>query len=160
MFDALDIVRVGDSQHVPPIGEKAGSDILCKGDARVAFDRDVVVVPNPTEIVESQMGGVRRRLRTDALHHAAVAAYRVDLVIENVKARAIVVVGEPLLRQRHANAGGNALPERTGSGFDTGDPVVFRMSRSLAVQLAKTADVVERHGSVPESLVLGVDGLH
>jgi len=39
---------------------------------------------------------------------------RVDLVIEHIKAWAIVVVGEPLLRQRHADAGGNALPERTG----------------------------------------------
>src|SRR5215510_5925727 len=139
MLDAVDIVRVANPQHVPPIGEKAGSYILCKGDARVAFDRDVVVVPNPAEIVEPQMGGERSRFRADALHQAAVAAHRVDLVIENVKAGPIVVVGEPLLRQRHADAGCNALPERTGGGFDTGDPVVFRMSRSLAVHLAETA---------------------
>src|SRR5262245_56724460 len=160
MLDAADIVRVADSQYVPSIGEEAGSDILCKRDARVSFDRDVVVVPNPAEIVESQMGGERRRFRADPLHQAAVAAHRVDLVIENVKARTIVVVGKPLLRQRHADAGGNALPERPGSGFDAGDPVVFRMSRSLAVELTETADVVERHRRVSESLVLGVDGLH
>ena len=106
------------------------------------------------------MGGERCRFRADTFHHAAVAAHRVDLVIENVKAWAIVVVGEPLLRQRHADARGNALPERTGSGFDAGDPVVLRMSRSLAVQLAETADVVERHRRLSESLVFGVDGLH
>src|SRR5262249_14469575 len=145
---------------VPPIGEKTGGDILCKGDTRVAFDRDVVVVPNPTEVVESQMGGERSRFRADTLHQAAVTAHREDLVIENVEARAIVVGGEPRLRQRRPDTGGNALAERTGSGFDAGNPVVFRMSRSLAVQLTETADVVERHGSVPESLVLGVDGLH
>src|SRR5262245_65888371 len=120
MLDAFDIVRVADSQHFPPISEKAGGDILSEGDARVAFDRDVVVVPYPAEIVESQMGGERRRFRADALHQAAVAAHRVDLVIENVKAWAIVVVGKPLLRQRHADAGGNALPERPGGGFDAG----------------------------------------
>src|SRR5215510_9368312 len=150
MLDAADIVRVADSQYVPSIGDEAGSDILCKRDARISFDRDVVVVPDPAEIVESQMGGERRRFRADALHEAAVAAHRVDLVIENVKARAIVVVGKPLLRQRHADARGNALPERTGSGFDAGDPVVFRMSRSLAVQLAKTANVVKRHRRLSE----------
>src|SRR5881296_995491 len=154
MLDAVDIVRIADSQHIPPISEKASSDILSEGDARVAFDRDVVVVPNPAEIVESQVGGERRRLRADTLHQAAVAAHRVDLVIENVKARAIVVVGEPLLRQRHADAGCNALPERTGSGFDARDPVVLRMSRSLAVQLAETADVVERNRRMSESFVL------
>src|SRR6267378_1633379 len=137
MLDAVDIVRVADSQHIPPISEKASSDILSKGDARVAFDRDVVVVPNPAEIVESQMGGERCRFRADALHHAAVATHRVDLVIEHIKAWAIVVVGEPLLRQRHADAGGNALTERTGRGFNARDPVVFRMSRSLTVQLAE-----------------------
>src|SRR5215813_7673095 len=156
MLDAVDIVRVADSQYVPAIGEEAGSNILCKRDARVSFDRDVVVVPNPAEIVESQMSGERRRFRADALHQTAVAAHRVDLVIENVKARAIVVVGKPLLRQRHADACGNALPKRTGSGIDAGDPVVFRMSGSLAVQLAETADVVKRHRRVSESLVLGV----
>jgi len=59
MLDAVDIVRVADSQHIPPISEKASSDILSESDARVAFDRDVVVVPNPAEIVESQMGGER-----------------------------------------------------------------------------------------------------
>src|SRR5438132_3968970 len=145
MLDAVHIVRVADSQYIPPISEKASSDILSEGDARVAFDCDVVVVPNPAEIVESQVGGERRRFRADALHHAAIAAHRVDLVIENVKARAVVVVREPLLRQRHAYAGGNALPERTGRGFDARDPVVFRMSRSLTVQLAETADVVKRY---------------
>src|SRR5262249_24988939 len=133
---------------------------LCKSDTRVAFDGDVVVVPNPTEIVESQMSGKRCRFRADTLHQAAVAAHRVDFVIENVKAWTIVAVREPLLRQRHPDAGGNALAERTSSGFDAGHPVVFRMSWSLAVQLAKTADVVERHRRVSEALVLGVDGLH
>src|SRR5262249_10837198 len=33
-------------------------------------------------------------------------------------------------------------------------------SRSLAVQLAEPADVLERHRRLPESLVLGIDGLH
>src|SRR5437764_1502486 len=136
MLDAVDIVRVADSQHIPPIGKKPRSDILSKGDTRVAFDCDVVVVPDPAEVVESEMGGERCRFRADALHHAAVATHRVDLVIEHIKARAIVVVGEPLLRQRHAYAGGNTLPERTGRGLDARDPVVFRMSRSLTVQLA------------------------
>src|SRR5438094_8842385 len=159
MLDAVHIVRVADSQHVPPIGEKAGSDILCKSDARVAFDRNVVVVPHPAEVVESQMSGERCRFRADTFHHATVAAYRVDLAIENVKAWTIVAVGEPLLRQRHPDARGNALAEGTSSGFDAGDPVVFRMSRSLAVQLAKTADVVERHRRLPEWLVSGGDGL-
>src|SRR6266566_1051080 len=160
MLDAVHIVRVADSQHVPPIGEKASSDILCKSHARVAFDCDVVVVPNPAEVVESQMSGERCRFRADTFHHATVAAYRVDLVIENVKVWTIVAAGEPLLRQRHPDAGGNALAEGTSSGFDARDPVVFRMSRSLAVQLAKTADVVERHRRLSESLVFGVDGLH
>src|SRR5215510_3048184 len=150
MFDAVDIVRVADAQHVPPISEEAGSNILCKGYARVPFDRDVIVVPNPAEVVESQMRRERCRFGADALHQAAVAAHRVDLVIENVKAWTIVAVGKPLLRQRHADARGNALPERTGSGFDAGDPVVFRMSRSLAVQLAKTANVVKRHRRLSE----------
>src|SRR5215831_6167427 len=137
MLDAVDVVRVADAQHVPPIGEEACSDILCKGDARVAFDRDVVVVPNPAEVVESQMRAERRRFRAYPLHHASVAAHGVDLVIEDLKAWAIVAVGEPLLRHRHAHACGDALAKWTGCGFNAGDPVIFRMPRSFAVQLTE-----------------------
>ena len=84
---------------VPAVAHEAGGDVLCEGDARVAFDRDVVVVVDPAEIVEPQMARERRRLAGDALHHAAVAADRVDVVVEDLEAGPVVAVGEPLLRR-------------------------------------------------------------
>src|SRR4030095_3949455 len=42
LLEAVHLVRAADSQHVPSISEEANSDILCKGDARVSFDGDVV----------------------------------------------------------------------------------------------------------------------
>src|SRR5262249_9352375 len=151
MLDSVDIIGVADLQHVPSIGEKAGGDILGKSDARVAFDRDVVVVVNPTEVIESQMTGERCRLRADALHQAAVTAHRIDRVIKNVKAWGIVIGGEPLLRNCHADTCSNALPEWAGGGFDARYPVIFRMSRSLAVQLPEMLDIVQRHRRLSET---------
>ena len=123
------------------------------------FDRDVVVVVDPAEVVEAEVAGQRRRFRRDALHQAAVAAHGVDVVVEDLEARPVVAVGEPLLRDGHAHAGRHALPERAGGGLHARDPVVFRMPGRLAVELAEVADVVERHRGLPQPLVVGIHRL-
>ena len=126
---------------------------------RVAFDGDVVVVVDPAEVVEAEMAGQRRRFRRDAFHHAAVAADGIDVVVEDVEARPVVAAGQPLLRDGHADAGGDALPERAGGGLDARDPVIFGMAGRLAVELAEAADVVERHRGLPQRLIFGVHRL-
>ena len=105
------------------------------------------------------MAGERRRLRADAFHQAAVAANRVDVVVEEVEARLVVAAGEPLARDRHADAGGDALAQRAGGRLDAGDPVIFRMARRLAAELAEMPDVVERDRRLAQPLVLGVHRL-
>ena len=105
------------------------------------------------------MAGQRRRLRADAFHQAAVAADRIDVVVEDVEARLVVAAGEPFLGDGHADAGGDALAQRAGRGLDARDPMVFRMPRRLAVELAKVADVVERDRRLAQPLVIGVHRL-
>ena len=90
VLDPLEVVGVADPQHVPAIAEKARRDVLGEGEARVAFDGDVVVVVDPAQVVEAEMPGQRGRLRADALHQAAVAAYRVDVVVEDVETGPVV----------------------------------------------------------------------
>jgi hypothetical protein len=86
MLDAVNVVGVADAQDVPAVAQEPGRDVLGEGDARVAFDGDVVVVVNPAEVVEAEMAGERRRFRRDAFHHAAVAADRINVVIEDLEA--------------------------------------------------------------------------
>jgi len=57
LLDAIDVVGIADSQDIPSVCQKPGRYILSEGDARVAFDGDVIVVVDPAEIVESQMSG-------------------------------------------------------------------------------------------------------
>src|SRR4029077_11509915 len=121
LLDALDVIGIAYAQNVPPVAEEAGGDVLGEGDARVSFDGDVVVVVDPAEVIEGEMAGERGRFRTHTLHHAAVAANRVDVVVEDFEARAIVAVGEPGLGDGHAHAGSDALPERTGRRLDSGN---------------------------------------
>src|SRR5262249_35419517 len=89
---------------------------------------------------------------------AAIAAYSVNVVVEKIEAGPVVAVGQPFARDRHADAGGNALPQRTCGGLDPRYPVIFRMPWRLAVELAKAADVVERDRRLAEALILGVHG--
>ena len=105
------------------------------------------------------MPGQRGRLRADALHQAAVATDRVDVVVEDVEPRLVVAAAEQFLRDRHADAGGDALAQRAGGRFDARDPVIFRMPRRLAVELAEVADVVERDRRLAQPLVIGVHRL-
>ena len=46
------------------------------------------------------------------------------------KSGPVVPAGEPLLSDGHPHAGGDALPERSGRGFDARDPVILGMSRA------------------------------
>src|ERR1700677_3098130 len=118
MLDALEVVGVTYAQNVPSIGQKAPGDIFGESNTGVAFDGDVVVVVNPTEVIEAQMGGDRGRFGGDAFHHTTIAAHGVDVIVKNFKARFVVTVRKPFLGDGHADAGGDALPQRTSSGFD------------------------------------------
>src|SRR6058998_1719662 len=82
VLDAIDVVGIANPQNVPSVTQEPGRYILREGDARVAFDCDVIVVVDPAEIVEAQMGGQRRPFRSNTLHHAAISANSIDVVIE------------------------------------------------------------------------------
>jgi hypothetical protein len=156
VLDAPQVVGVADAQHVPAIGLEARGDVLGEGDAGLAFDGDVVVVVDPAEVVQGEMARERGRFRRHAFHHAAVAADRIDVVAEDLEVRPIVAVGKPRLGDGHANAGGNALAERSGGGFYTRHQMVLGVTRGLAAELTEVLDVVERHRRLPEPFVFGV----
>src|SRR5215469_17467320 len=160
VFNAVDIIGIPDTQYIPTIGEEARSDILRKGNASVALNGDVVVVPGPAETVESEVSGKRRGFGRYAFHHATVAAHCIDVVIEDVESRFVVAMGQPFLGNCHAYAGRHPLPQRSRRCLDARDPVIFAMPWSLAAELPKTANIVERHRWLPEPLVIGIHGLY
>src|SRR4029077_8815291 len=156
LLDSLEIVGIADPQHVPMIGEEAGGDILGESDASLAVDGDVIVVVDPAQIIESEMAGKRSRLRADAFHHVAVAANRIDVVVEQVEAGLVVTAAKPFPRNRHAHAGGDALTEWTCRRFNARDQMIFGMPRRFAPELAEMANVIERDRRLAQSLVLRV----
>src|SRR5437868_7436422 len=138
-LDQIDVIGVADPQHIPSVPQKPGGNILRESNVRTALDRDVVIVVDPAQVIETEMPRQRRGLRCDAFHHAAVPADRIRLVVENLEARTVVTADQPFLRNSHSDTGGDALPEGTRRCFDTGHPVIFRMSWRLAVELTKAA---------------------
>ncbi len=68
--------------------------------------------------------------------------------------------GEPLPRNCRPYTGGYPLFHRISRGLGTGDPVILWMSWSYTAELPEAANVVERHGRLPEPFVIGVDRLH
>jgi len=93
---------------------------MCIRDSKigVAFDRYVIVVVNPAQVAEHQMASERGCFAGDALHHIAVAAHRVNVIIEQREVRPIEMLRQPALRDRHANACRTALAERPRCRLD------------------------------------------
>ncbi len=158
VLDAIDVVGVAHAQHVPPVGQEPARDVLGEREVGAPFDGDVVVVEDPTEVVQAEVAGERCRFGADAFHQAAVAADRVDVVVEHLEARAVVAVGEPPLADRHADAGRDALAQRAAGRLHTGHQAVFGMPGRLAAKLTEPADVVERDRRIAQPLVLGIHG--
>src|SRR5262249_57167161 len=68
-------------------------------------------------------------------------------------------MAQPFLSDCLPDAGGDCLSERAGSSLDTRNPVVLRMTGSLAIQLSEVAYVVERNGWLANRFVLGIHRL-
>src|SRR5258708_25023892 len=156
MLNPIDTVSATAPQNVPTVTQEPGGVVLGEGDSRIPFDGNVVVVIDPAEIVKAKVARQRRRLRSDALHHATIPTNGIDVVIEDVEAGLVVAAGKPLLADRHTYAGSNALPEWTAGGLDARDPVILWMPRRLTVELPETAYVVERNRGLAQALVIGV----
>src|SRR5215831_9713049 len=139
VLDPRQIVGIADPQHVPSVGKEAPRDILGKSNARASLDADVVVVVDPAQVVEAEMARERGGLRADPFHQTAVAANRIDVVVEELEAGAVVAVSKPFTRDRHPDAGGDALAQWAGGRLDSRNPAILRMARRFAAELAETA---------------------
>src|SRR5438552_17402331 len=155
--DPLAIIGIADPLHVPAIGEKPPSHVLGERECRITLYRDVVAVVDPAEITQLQMASERSGLAAHTLHHAAVPAQREDVVIEQGKIRSVKVPPQPIGCDRHAYAGGDPLAERSRRRLDARGQVVFRMTRTLAVELAEAFQIVERDRRRAEPLVLFIN---
>ncbi len=155
----LEVVRVADARDVPAIGDEARGDVLGERESRVPLDRDLVVVVDPAEVRELEMPGQRGGFAGDAFHHVAVAAERVDVVVEELVPRLVEVGGLPEARDRHPDRSRDAGAQRASSRLDPRGPPVLGMSRALRVELAEPLQVVERDRELAEGLVGGIDCL-
>src|ERR1700739_4648489 len=95
LLDAIDVVRISDSQDIPSIRNESRLDVFGERNASVAFDGDVSVVVNPAQVAEPEMSGERCSLRCDTFHQAPVATHRINVVVEDLEARPLGVVGGP-----------------------------------------------------------------
>jgi hypothetical protein len=147
-----------DVLHVPAVRRVAGGDVLGEGDVGVVLDRDLVVVVDQGEVAELLDAGDRGGLGRDALLDVAVAAERVDVVVERrrtgarVEQAALAASGH-----RHAHGVADALAERPGRGLDAGRVAVLRVAGGLAAPRAERLDVLELEPPAAE-VELDVEG--
>src|SRR5262245_26627649 len=105
------------------------------------------------------MSGHRCGLTGHTLHHVAVSAQNVDVVVKEVEAWPIEMAGSPMRGDGHADTGGHTLPQRAGGRLDTRGPAVLGMTWASAVELSKASDVFQRHGLLTDYFVLGIHRL-
>jgi hypothetical protein len=142
--DRLGIVAIDVAHHVPAVGLEASGGIVGEPALDVAVDRDAVVVPDRDQLAEPERARQRARLVGDALHQAAVAEEGVGVVVDDLVAVTVVLRGQHLLGERHADRVADALTERAGGGLDAGGVAVLGVARGLRVPLAEGLQVVDR----------------
>ena len=54
MFNSSNVIGVTNPENIPPVSRKARRNIFGKGDACISFDRDVIVIVNPAEVIETR----------------------------------------------------------------------------------------------------------
>ena len=123
--------------HVPLVALETKLYIIAVGELCAPFNGDVVVVVEDHELVETQVTRERERFMAEALHHIAIAAKYVGMMINERNFIGVVAFGEHALSQRHADAIAAALPQGACRGLDARREPDFRMSRCEALPLAK-----------------------
>src|SRR5436305_10497397 len=113
----VEIVSVVYVSDVPAIPEKPFADIFSERNISRTIERHAIVVVDPAQIREFQMSGERRRLGAYAFHHVAIAAHGIDVVIENLKAGAVVVSCKQVGTVAHSTLVSTAWPSGPGLGF-------------------------------------------
>ena len=131
--------------HVPAVRRVARRDVLGERDVGVVLDRDLVVVVDQGQVAELLDAGDRAGLAGHALLDVAVAAQRVDVVVERRLAPVLRVEQAALAAggHRHPHGVADALAERAGRGLDAGGVAVLRVARGLAAPGAQRLEVLE-----------------
>src|SRR5690606_29446606 len=140
--DGVGIVAVNGGDNLPAVGFETLRSVGGEPAFHFAVDGNAVVVVEEHQLAQAQSAGQRSYFVGDAFHQAAVAQERIGVVVNNIVTRAVELGGQRLFGKRKAHGVCNALPQRAGSGFDTRCVTVFRVPRSLGVQLTEVLDVV------------------
>ena len=142
--DRLDVVPVDVRHDVPPVRLEALRGVVGEPVPDVAVDRDAVVVVEDDQLAQAERPGQRADLVRDPLHEAAVADERVGVVVDDLEARAVELLREQALGERHADRVREPLPERAGGRLDAGRDAVLRVSRRHRAELAEALQLRER----------------
>ena len=84
------VVAVHHALHVPVVGLEALVDILGKAQFGGTVERDEVVVVEDDQLAQAEGSGQRGGLVREALHHVAVAAQHVGVMVHDFKAGPVV----------------------------------------------------------------------
>ncbi|MNM96841.1 hypothetical protein D3C81_1093330 [compost metagenome] len=142
--DGVRIMPVDAGDHVPAVRGKALRGVIGKPAGDVAVDGDAVVVVQADQLAQPERARQRAGLVAETLHQAAIAKEDIGVMVDDVEAGPVEGGGQQLLRQRHADGIGQALPQRPGGGLHARCHVDFRMPRRGRVQLAELAQLRHR----------------
>ena len=142
LFQGAEVMAVHMRNDMPAVSLEALGGVVGVPVLDMAVDGDAVVVPERNQLAQLPGAGQGAGFMGDTFHHATVTHKHIGVVVDDVMAGAIELVGQQLFRERHADGVADALAKRTGGGLDAWGVAIFRMSRGLGVQLAELLDIL------------------
>src|SRR5689334_1239006 len=114
-------------QNLPAIRLEAFTGIICKSEISRSINRYVVVVVEADQLPEPKVAGERGGFVRDPLHHVAVAADEVRVVIDDVVARSVEDRRQVRLGERHPHCVRYALAQWPGGRFNSWCVTILRV---------------------------------
>ena len=137
-IDRRDVMAVDVRDHMPAVRFETLRGIVGKPTARLAVNRNSVVVVERGQLAEPERSRERARLVGNAFHQAAVAGEHVRAVIDDCVSGTVEPGCEQFFRECHADGVREPLPERSGRRLNARCHADLRMSGRLGMELAKS----------------------
>ncbi|KAH3669258.1 hypothetical protein OGAPHI_001379 [Ogataea philodendri] len=118
--NAVDVVgTVFNLEHCPVACLHFFVHVLGVGQINAAVKRDLVVIVQNDQVVQSQVAGQRDRLQSNTFLQTGVADNAVDGVVHHRDIGPVVQRGQVFGRNGQSNAVGNSLAQRPGGQLDS-----------------------------------------
>ena len=150
--DGVKIISVLYLKYAEAVCFHALCHIFPERNVCISLNGNIVGVIDHDQLSKSQSTCQRESLRGKSLHHAAVSAQYIGIVVYNFAVFFIKYSSQMSLSHSHAHCHAHTLSQRTCGGFYANGMAILRMARCQGASLAEILNIINGEISVSKQM--------